>query len=220
MKQNISLQDISDGKLYTSNDLVRADAGDCEGCHACCCGTGGAIVLDPLDVYRLTKGLSKPFTELMASHFEAGLVDGIVLPNLRNDGEEQRCTFLNEEGRCSVHAIRPGICRLFPLARYYENNTFHYILQTNQCTKKNLAKVKVKNWIDTPNLPAYERFVIEWHELLKALQAHLAENPADAQAVSMFVLRTFYMQPYDTEADFYEQFEERLEMTKESFGVE
>ena len=55
---------------------------------------------------------------------------------------------------------------------------------------------------------------------LKALQAHLAENPADAQAVSMFVLRTFYMQSYDTGADFYEQFAERLTMTKEAFGVE
>ena len=36
----------------------------------------------------------------------------------------------------------------------------------------------------------------------------------------MFVLRTFYMQPYDTGADFYEQFAERLTMTKEAFGVE
>lgn len=36
----------------------------------------------------------------------------------------------------------------------------------------------------------------------------------------MFVLRTFYMQSYDTEADFYEQFAQRLELTKESFGVE
>ena len=31
------LQEISDGKIYGCNDMVRAACGDCAGCHACCC---------------------------------------------------------------------------------------------------------------------------------------------------------------------------------------
>ena len=38
MKRQVTMEEISDGKLYTSNDLVKADCGDCEGCHACCTG--------------------------------------------------------------------------------------------------------------------------------------------------------------------------------------
>ncbi len=34
MKRNVRMEDISDGKLYTANDLVKADCGDCEGCSA------------------------------------------------------------------------------------------------------------------------------------------------------------------------------------------
>ena len=34
MKRNVSLEEISDGKLYTSNDMVKADCGDCAGCSS------------------------------------------------------------------------------------------------------------------------------------------------------------------------------------------
>ena len=36
MERNIDLKEVSDGSLYTSNDLVKADCGGCEGCSACC----------------------------------------------------------------------------------------------------------------------------------------------------------------------------------------
>ena len=32
MLRNIDLNEISDGNLYTANDLVRADCGGCHGC--------------------------------------------------------------------------------------------------------------------------------------------------------------------------------------------
>ena len=49
MKRYIDLNEISDGKLYTANDLVKADCHDCKGCSACCQGMGSSIVLDPMD---------------------------------------------------------------------------------------------------------------------------------------------------------------------------
>lgn len=32
MKREIDMREISDGKLYGPNDLVKADCGDCHGC--------------------------------------------------------------------------------------------------------------------------------------------------------------------------------------------
>ena len=74
MKRNIRLEDISDGKLYTANDLVKADCYDCEGCSACCSGMA-SIVLDPLDVWLLCTGLGKAFEGLMEEHIELQVVD-------------------------------------------------------------------------------------------------------------------------------------------------
>ena len=115
MERRVNMEEISDGKRYTGNDLVRADCHDCEGCSACCRGMGNTIQLDPMDIYRLTKGLSMTFEQLLASAVELQLVDGLILPNLKMTGETMACSFLNEEGRCSIHPFRPGICRLFPL---------------------------------------------------------------------------------------------------------
>lgn len=173
MKRNVRMEDISDGKLYTANDLVKADCGDCEGCSACCRGMGSSIVLDPLDIYRLTTGLGVRFEQLLSDKIELNVVDGIILPNLKMGGEKECCAFLNEEGRCSIHGIRPGICRLFPLGRFYEDGGFKYFLQIHECKKENRTKVKVKKWIDTPDLKKYESFISEWHYFLLELQGKL-----------------------------------------------
>ena len=53
MKRQVTMEEISDRKLYTSNDLVKADCGDCEGCHACCTGMGSSIVLEQERLLRL-----------------------------------------------------------------------------------------------------------------------------------------------------------------------
>lgn len=209
MKRNIDLKEISDGRLYGSNDLVRADCGDCRGCFACCCGMGNSIILDPLDVHRLTTGLNQSFEALLASYLELNVVDGIILPNLKMQGSRECCAFLNEAGRCTIHAIRPGICRLFPLGRYYENGSFRYFLQTHECKKANRTKVKVKKWIDTPELGKYETFVNRWHYYLKDMETLIEKQPEKAKEIDLQILQRFYLTPYGD--DFYTEFEQRMQ---------
>ncbi|MDY3918644.1 MAG: YkgJ family cysteine cluster protein [Candidatus Limivivens sp.] len=221
MKRNVSLEEISDGKLYGMNDLVKAGCGDCAGCSACCRGMGESIILDPLDVFRLTAGLGITFDELMASRVELNVVDGIILPNLKMAGAEEKCSFLNEEGRCSIHPYRPGICRLFPLGRYYENHSFRYFLQVHECRKENRSKVKVRKWIDTPDIRAYEQYITDWHYFLEGLEEMLEQSP-DNEALSrntnLYLLKNFFQKPYDPSRDFYPQFDKRMEEAKKIFG--
>lgn len=211
MKRQVSMDEISDGKLYTLNDMVKAGCNDCKGCSACCQGMGSSIVLDPLDVYRLCQNLGLTFEQLLVEKLELQVVDGIVLPNLKMGGEKEQCAFLNEEGRCSIHAFRPGICRLFPLGRYYENGSFQYFLQVHECKNQNRTKVKVRKWIDTPDVAKYEKFIAEWHYFLLDLQENLQNttNEEERKRVSMGILKEFYLIPYDADRDFYKQFEER-----------
>ena len=59
MRREVSMEEISDGKLYDSNDMLKADCHDCQGCHDCCTGMGDSVILDPLDVFRLSVNLGK-----------------------------------------------------------------------------------------------------------------------------------------------------------------
>jgi len=212
MKRNVSLADISDGRLYDENDMVKADCHGCNGCSDCCRGMGDTILLDPYDVYRLTTGLGRPFADFLEKEVALGVVDGYILPHLKMTEETDSCAFLNEEGRCSVHSYRPGICRLFPLGRYYENGAFRYFLQTKECSAVH-SKVKVSKWIDTPDRVRYREFVTCWHYLLNDVEERLKEQADDefARNFNMILLQIFYLTPYDGESDFYQQFEQRKE---------
>ncbi len=217
MLRNVNLNDISDGKLYELNDLVKVDCHDCKGCYACCQGMGKSIILDPLDMYQLSINLNNTFEELLAGKIELNVVDGIIMPNIKMSGLSESCTFLNKEGRCSIHSFRPGICRLFPLGRYYENDTFKYFLQVKECKKQNKTKIKVRKWIDTPDIKNNEQFIVQWHYFLKDLQSLLksTQDEAFAKETNLYVLKYFYIKPYSRDIDFYLQFSERLAEAKE-----
>ena len=221
MKRNIDMNEISDGKLFDINDLVKADCNDCKGCSACCQGMGQSIVLDPLDLYNLTVGLNTTFEQLLAEAIELNVVDGVILPNLKMGGTSDSCHFLNEEGRCSIHGFRPGICRLFPLGRFYENQDFKYFLQIHECKNPNKTKVKVKKWIDTPNLQENRKYIIDWHYFIDDVQEKLTHITDDEliKKIDLFILQHFFIEPYHQMEDFYEQFNLRLEKAKKVIGT-
>lgn len=213
MRREVSLEEISDGKLYTANDMVRAGCHDCEGCSACCSGMGSSLILDPYDICQLTDGLHTTFMELMNGKFELNVVDGVILPNMAMAGSKEACGFLGADGRCSVHEFRPGICRLFPLGRYYENGTFRYILQTGECKRENRTKVKIKSFLGIPDLKKYEEYIMDWHRFLKnaenKIRTYMADgDEAGAKSAAMNILNTFFVQPYSRE-NFYDEYYER-----------
>lgn len=230
MIRDKSIEEIYDGKFYGINDLVKIDCGGCKGCSACCHGMGSSIVLDPLDAHRLATGLRTGVAALLQEHpevlpgsdggetvlcparLELNVVDGIILPNLKLSGADEACTFLNREGRCSVHSLRPGVCRLFPLGRYYDGSgDFTYIVQAGECPYPVKAKVKVKKWIDTSDYSRYHEFVLRWHGFIKEMQSAVGTaEPEQARAICLKVLQIFYLQPYP-ENGFYEEFGRRIE---------
>ena len=215
MIRDIELSEISDGKLYDASDMAKLGVEDCSGCHACCCGMGDSIVLDPYDVYNLEKGLSKNFEELQRDNMELRVVDGIILPCLKMTGtsmnEKEACTFLNDSGRCSIHAFRPGFCRLFPLGRIYEDDTHKYFLQVNECHKERQTKIKIKKWIGITNFQEYEKYTDAWHYFIKGISERTHDMDAERlKAINMGILRIFFVTDYDTERDFYGQFYLRL----------
>ena len=212
MIRELDLNEISDGKKYTSNDMVKIGCEECKGCSACCHGMGESILVDPLDAFLLCKNLGVSIQQLLTEQLELNVVDGIVLPNLKMQKDTDACGFLNAEGRCSIHSFRPGFCRLFPLARIYEEESFYYIHQVKECKKVGKTKEKVKKWLGIGNIKPYEQFVTDWHSYLKTLQeqAVQCQDEEKLRNMSLFLLQKFYLMPYDYNEAFYRQFYERL----------
>ena len=163
----------------------------------------------------LTVNLGVTANELLQEKLELHVVDGMILPNLRMNPTTSACGFLDKEGRCSIHAYRPGICRLFPLGRFYENDSFRYFLQVHECPMPNKTKVKVGKWVDTPQLEQYEAYIRKWHSFLETVEKMLPQMPEEqVKNVNLFVLKLFFLKPYEA-GDFYSQFQERMTMARD-----
>ena len=163
---------ISPEKLFSSSDMARLGCSDCAGCSECCKDRAGIIVLDPWDVRELKKSLNYSFEGLLENALiELSVIDGVVLPGLCTKKDRDECVFLDQNGRCSVHRARPGICRMFPLARlYHEDGSFSYFIQEGECVKPTGVKIKISKWLGYKDVRAYETFVRKYHDALSDLR--------------------------------------------------
>ena len=219
MIRDADIREISDGKLYRSGDLVRLDTGGCAGCSDCCKDMGGKVVLDPYDVYRLHASAGYSFEGLLAGPASLSVVNELVLPVLNMDGPGGACRFLGGDGRCSVHPARPGICRLFPLGRYYQGDDFSYILQVGECTRAG-AKVRIRKWLDTPELPRYEAYIRSWHALTRKARETAQQGSQELRSmICTQILKSLYQYPWDLEESFYPQYEAREMQLRRRIGI-
>src|SRR5258708_24912318 len=96
-----------------SFDLTRESSFSysCNRCKKCCYNKG--IRLSPYEILRLARNLRLTTKEFISQFTEEG---GTIL---RFRSEDGGCSLLGEEG-CTVHADRPGVCRIYPLGGFFE----------------------------------------------------------------------------------------------------
>ena len=95
MKRNVDLNEISDGRLYSANDMVKVECGDCAGCSACCQNMGTSVVLDPMDIWKMQRGTGRMLEKLLKKELELNVVDGIIFAQSAYERNE-RGLFLSE----------------------------------------------------------------------------------------------------------------------------
>jgi len=211
MERNVEINEISDGHKYHVNDMVKIGCNDCSGCSSCCENMQGLITLDPYDIFRLASSEDHlSFETMLNKNIELVVDRGLLLPVLKMSENAGKCCFLREDGRCSIHNIRPGICRLFPMGRLYEDGSFYYFLQKDECNYPEKTKVKLKKWLDTPNIGKYEQFVSDWHYFLMEIREYIKEaSEEETGQINTVLLKIFFMTAYTD--DFYSDFYGRLQ---------
>lgn len=208
-------EEVIPSTYYGLNDMVKISCHDCKGCFDCCHEMGNSIILNPYDIYLLTGNLHTLFEELLEEKVELGVEDGIILPHLSMDRERDSCAFLNQEGRCSIHEFRPNLCRLFPLGREYEEEKIKYFILQNACIKRDKVKVKVSKWLGYSDIHEIEKFLLNWHDLMKELREELPQlSQEDLKKKNMYMLTLFYMTSYNEGKKFTDQFYERVNTYK------
>ena len=231
--QNQEIEHSLDNKKYTHEDLVTIACNECAGCSDCCHEMGDSIVLDPYDIWnfmshmRLAGGAQITFDILVSEDgpYELSVYDGIIMPNIKMVAPG-KCPFLSEQGRCTIHPIRSGLCRLYPLGRLFEvdendqESLSYYILDYELgCKIKNRTNVKVSDWIGIPDIRSYEDFLIQWHQIKRQTstfyeQIYLtgAHEQNVLEKYQLKFLEIFYMKPYK---NFFEEFDERIASWKD-----
>lgn len=215
-----------DGKEYMHTDEAPVGCDECSNCSSCCHMMGDTIIQDPYDLWlfssnmRLAGGIPVTFEILISEDgpWELSVQDGLILPNLKmvDDG---RCAFLNENGRCSIHKIRSGFCRLFPLGRGFEENGSikYYVLNSELGCEKLKgpgSMVSIKEWLGYEDVEEYEKFSWEWHKLKDNVKESLAnEPPQNFGTIQAKFLDCFYVRQYSASnsREFFVRFKERID---------
>lgn len=211
-----------DDKKYKYSDKAPIGCNDCEGCSSCCREMGDTIVQDPFDMWlfasnmRLAGGVPVSFEILISEDgpWELSVQDGLILPNLKMV-EDGRCPFLGENGRCTIHKIRSGLCRLFPLGRCYEEDGgIYYCVLSGELGCEKLKGpgelVEIADWLGYPYMEKYEAFSVSWHRLKKDITEKLKGCDAAMSAtLQAKFLDTFYSRGYDK--DFFTDYYKREE---------
>ena len=220
MKTTNILDKISDGKLYDIEDIVKADTCGCDGCNDCCLDVGDLVVLTPFDVYEIVNYLGVKFNDLLGDKIELIQNNKISLPYLKMQ-DNNKCSFLNENGRCIIHSKRPNICRMFPLGRVYQDNDFKYFLQIGNCPKEDLKDVKVSDWIGIENYNENKRFILEWYKLTKALAFRLkfVRDEKEIEEINQILLDSCYSINIEEGENFYSVFLQYLPDIKKRLGI-
>ncbi|MFI3237786.1 MAG: YkgJ family cysteine cluster protein [Lachnospiraceae bacterium] len=202
------MQEIT--KYYKEHDMVRIACNDCKGCSSCCVDMGDSVRITPFDMYQLLNHYECTFQELLGSFIQISVVEGMILPSMNMAEGTNRCKALTADGRCSIHEIRPSICRLFPLGRQYYSDHIEYFILEGACPQKVKTKVKIDKWIQTKNLTTQEQFLVTWHAFEKEVRAKLVTADEEyAKQLQMYVLQLFFVKKY-TADDFYTEFLDRI----------
>lgn len=211
--------------IYRIDDLAPIGCDDCKGCHSCCVMMGDTIIQDPYDYWLFSRNMKiagggKITFEMLVSEdgpWELNKADNLLLPNIKMV-EGGKCPFLDKSGRCSIHMIRSGLCRLFPLARVFnEDGSMGYFVLKGKmgCHKRDRnvkqRDVSIKGWLGYAFPDKYEMFQSRWHKVKK--QASGVAGTLSDDDLSGYLsefLGRFYSEEYGD--DFFSEFEKRASL--------
>lgn len=206
----------------------------CTACGKCCSNdTVDMVLLNPMDLYRLSKGTKKDIPTILNEYTDIYIGKNSNFPVVRIKaildmgksfmyGMEYRvCPFL-KDNKCSVHDHKPSICKLYPLGRFSSRTidknekSMAYFLLKDNCGGKGEYH-NLDNWVknrheDERLLSEMSDFFNELHKVMDLKKvSEIAEKDETVSRIldriHQFLIGTYYTS-YDINKPFWEQYQE------------
>ena len=181
----------------------------CKMCGNCCRKRDEPIMLTGLDVYRIAKATNlAPMEAIMkfcGMYIGADSHLPIIHLRERDDGS---CTLLRK-GRCMVHTMKPVVCAIHPLGRYFsgEDHKIHYF-KTNPCPQSQEAPQTwtLDEWLDAFGIKELDHMSDVWNHAI--MEVANVTCKIDKEKIPTFayseILKALYID-YDIEKPYIEQ---------------
>ena len=194
-------------------------------CTLCgkCCIDREDILLNPSDMYRISKFLNTTPKEVFIKYCETYIGDGSRMPivRLKPIGRTKRCPFL-KNSKCIVHEAKPSVCAIYPLGRYIQikgeadrlhsntDKSVHYILQPITCGNTSEMHT-VREWLERFDFEVEDKSYILWINFISRsgkLIREMEKKIGFDQMVPLWnaILVAAYL-AYKTDEEFLTQFE-------------
>ena len=187
-----------------------------------CCTNREDILLTPKDLFYISKELKKTPEDVVKEFCETyiGSASRFPIVRLYPTGYDKHCPLLNGN-KCSVHAVKPVVCAMFPIGRVLQgsadgpkpeeitSDSVQYIFVKPGCGDDSETHT-VREWFGEFGIPMEDEFFVNWQRTLSAASSAIRRfekdfSPETMNAIWSVVFGLTYLN-YDTEQDFTEQF--------------
>lgn len=183
--------------------------------------------MSPRDIYRISKYLKLTplqfFHKYCISHI--GPSSRIPIVRLEPQGDGMVCPLL-KGNTCSVHAVKPSVCALYPLGRYMKIDkedfaagtlggaTVQYMLQDDVNCGDKTETHTVREWLAGFDIAAEDEAFIAWNEALSMISSRVKAVEDRLKPISRLLLwesmRVGLYLNYRTDMDFLPQLKENI----------
>lgn len=195
-------------------------------CTMCgkCCIEREDILLNPKDVYRMSKALGITPRQLAEQYGDVyiGHDSRIPIIRLKPRGSIRRCPLLKDH-KCMVHNAKPTVCAMYPIGRavmkksednHITADDVQFIFTNPDCGDRSETHT-VREWLEGFGIPVADEYFAKWQQIILdvGLLLRKAEKVVEESAMPLLWGATFdrlYMH-YDTEKEFLPQMEENAE---------
>jgi Fe-S-cluster containining protein len=226
------LQEIAENLDQMSLGLDDTFRFKCYGCGKCCKNRED-ILLSPKDLFNIASALGKTTKDVVESICDCyiGGSSRIPIVRLQPVGKNMVCPLL-KDNRCSVHALKPAVCALYPIGRFVKCDEqgkmadpsnmpdISYLLNPVQCGGH--RNNTVRSWLESFDLDPYDPYYIRWtgffmdvSNYIRGLESAQHKIPREGFAAIWSILDHLLYQNYDIAQEFMQQFEANITKAKE-----
>ncbi len=198
----------------------------CTQCGKCCINRED-ILLNPKDLYNISKELGITPQETITQYCEVYLGQSSRIPivRLKPRGSVKRCPLLKDR-KCSVHRAKPTVCALFPLGRSIKLDAektdpdavdkvgIQYIMNPIECGDSS-EEHTVREWVESFGIPVHDRDFLAWQKVLFAARQRIVAlekmlTDSSMELIWSITYQALYLD-YDIAQSFQEQFQKNSE---------